>query len=82
MLFWSAVLFCLGILAFLDTLYSMGEIFRQINSALFMLISLGLLVRTTTKMKAKKSEQNEHRIVNLEQQVKTLRNGQKKLEVY
>jgi len=45
------------------------------------LISLGLLIRTTTKMKAKKTEHYENRIFNLEQQVRTLREGKKKLEV-
>ena len=42
---WCIVLFCLGILAFLDTIFNMGEIFRTVNSILFMLISMGLLVR-------------------------------------
>jgi hypothetical protein len=68
-------------MAFLDSLFNMGEIFRQVNSVLFMLISLALLIRTTTKIKAKKMEHYENRIFNLEQQVRTLREGKKKLEV-
>jgi hypothetical protein len=45
------------------------------------LISLALLIRTTTKIKAKKIEQYEDRILNLEQQVRILKEGKKKLEV-
>ena len=56
MLFWSALLFILGVAAFLDSLFNYGEIFRKINSVLFLLISLAILVRTTTKMKTAKLE--------------------------
>ena len=45
MLFWSTALFILGVLAFLDAIFNYGEIFRQINSFMFMLISLGVLIR-------------------------------------
>lgn len=79
MFVWCAVLFGLGILAFVDSLLNMGEIFRRVNSIMFMLISLGLLVRTTTKMKSQKLENYEKRVFNLEQQVKALRNGREKL---
>ena len=79
MLVWCGVLFALGIMAFLDSLFNMGEIFRRVNSVLFMLISLALLIRTTTKIKAQKKEQYEDRIFSLEQQVKVLKDGQKKL---
>jgi hypothetical protein len=81
MFIWCTVLFFLGLMAFLDSLFNMGEIFRQVNSVLFMLISLGLLVRTTTKMRAKKIEQYEERIFNLERQVRTLEEGRQKLQV-
>ena len=81
MFIWCSVLFFLGLMAFLDSLFNMGEIFRQVNSVLFMLISLALLIRTTTKIKAKKIEQYENRIFNLEQQVRILKEGKKKLEV-
>ncbi len=79
MFIWCSVLFLLGIMAFVDSLFNMGEIFRQVNSVLFLLISLALLIRTTTKIKAKKIEQYENRIFNLERQVKTLKDGHKKL---
>ncbi|HUV30755.1 MAG TPA: hypothetical protein VMY05_06695 [Acidobacteriota bacterium] len=82
MLIWCAVLLALGILAFVDSLVSMGEIFRKVNSVVFMLISLGLLIRTTTKMKQQKFENYEKRIFSLEQEVNTLKQGQKKLAEY
>ena len=56
MLAWCAILFALGILAFLDTIYNYGEIFRRVNSVVFMLVSLGLLVRTSMKMKMRRIE--------------------------
>ncbi|MCK4301772.1 MAG: hypothetical protein KAW91_03310 [candidate division Zixibacteria bacterium] len=79
MFIWCAVLFILGIAAFIDSIFNMGEIFRTANSVLFLLISLGLLIRTTTKMKTKKIENYEERIFNLERQVRALNEGQKKL---
>jgi membrane protein DedA with SNARE-associated domain len=82
MFIWCSLLFTLGILAFLDSLFNMGDIFRQINSVLFMLISLGLLIRTTTKAKSKKREENLKKIRALEQQVSVLQEGQRKLAEY
>ena len=82
MFIWCATLFILGVFAFLDSMFNMGDIFRQVNSVLFMLISLGLLIRTTTKMKAKTKENYEDRVYNLEQQVRTLQEGQRKLSDY
>jgi len=46
MLFWSLTLFALGILALLDSQFNYGYLFRTANSAVFMLVSLGILVRT------------------------------------
>ncbi len=82
MFVWCSVLFVLGIMAFLDSMLNMGDIFRQVNSVLFMLISLGLLLRTTTKMKNKSKENYENRVYNLEQQVRILKEGREKLEEY
>jgi len=82
MFLWCGVLFALGILAFLDSIFNMGDIFRRVNSVLFMLISLALLVRTTTKMKSQKKEEYEKRIFNLEQQVKNLEKSKEKLGQY
>ncbi len=82
MFIWCTVLFGLGVLAFLDSIFNMGDIFRQVNSVLFMLISVGLLIRTTTKAKAKKLENYESRIFDLEKTVNVLREGQRKLQEY
>lgn len=76
MLGWCALLFTLGVLAFLDSLFNYGEIFRQVNSVLFMLTSLGLLVRTTTKMRLRTFEQQAARILALEEEVFALRQQQ------
>ena len=46
MFIWSLVLFGLGILAVLDSQFNYGHIFRSANSAVFMLLSLGILIRT------------------------------------
>jgi hypothetical protein len=60
-------------LAFLDSLFNYGEIFRQVNSVLFMLVSLGLLVRTTTKRRMQTYEHQAAQIRALEEEVHTLR---------
>jgi positive regulator of sigma E activity len=72
MLIWCSVLLFLGITAFLDNIFTQNDIFRTINSVLFMLVSLGLLVRTSTKTKIGKRESYQKRIEELEQQVKEL----------
>ena len=82
MFLWCGVLFALGILAFLDSIFNMGNIFRSVNSVLFMLISMALLVRTTTKMKEKKLENSEQRIFKLEQEVKNLQIQRKKIDQF
>lgn len=80
MLMWSAILFILGVAAFLDALFNYGEIFRKINSVLFLLISLAILVRTTTKMKDARIEKYQQQVDDLEQKVNNLsRNKEKSL---
>ena len=69
MLTWCTILFVLGILSFLDTIFNYGDIFRKVNSVVFMLISLGLLIRTSMKMKIKRIEGLISRIEELEGQV-------------
>jgi cell shape-determining protein MreC len=69
---WCTILFLLGITAFLDSMFNYGEIFRQINSVLFMLVSLGLLIRTTLKARAQVFEQQVQRISELERQITEL----------
>ena len=66
MLIWCAILFALGILAFMDSLFNYGDIFRRVNSVLFLLVSLGLLVRTSMKIKLRYIEGLAARIKELE----------------
>ncbi|HDS00791.1 MAG TPA: hypothetical protein ENO07_02120 [candidate division Zixibacteria bacterium] len=73
MFVWCAILFLLGIAAFLDSLFSYGDIFRKVNSVLFMLVSLGLLVRTTTKMRMRRLEGYLEKIDELEHRINELR---------
>lgn len=82
MFLWCGLLFFLGITAFLDSVLNMGEIFRQVNSVLFMLISLALWVRTISKMKEKKIENYQDKVFQLERRIRTLEEGRKKLETY
>jgi len=74
MLIWCVILFSLGIAAFLDSLFNYGDIFRRVNSVLFMLIALGLLVRTTTKMKTRRMENYIEKVDDLRAEIKDLRN--------
>jgi hypothetical protein len=79
MLTWCAVLFFLGVAAFLDSLFTFGEIFRRVNSVLFMLVSLGVLVRVSIKQKLGQRENYQEKIKQLETEVNNLR--QEKVKV-
>ncbi|MCX6835194.1 MAG: hypothetical protein NTW07_08710 [candidate division Zixibacteria bacterium] len=79
MLIWSALLFFLGVMAFLDSVFNMGEIFRQVNSVVFLLVSLALLIRTTTKSREQRTEKLQNRVFNLEREVAKLQAEQKKM---
>jgi flagellar hook-associated protein FlgK len=72
MLIWCSVLLFLGVTAFLDNLFTQNEIFRTINSVLFMLVSLGLLVRTSTKKRIGQIESYIKKIDELERQIRDL----------
>ena len=80
MLIWCVVLLFLGIAAFLDSIFTFGDIFRRINSVMFMLVSLGLLIRTSTKIRLGRREGYEKRIEELEQQVTELTKKEPKKE--
>ena len=82
MFIWSATLFGLGVMAFLDSIFNMGEIFRQVNSVFFMLISLALLIRTSTKIRSKKIEKYEERVFKLEREVSNLKSDKEKAGVF
>lgn len=69
MLVWCAILFGLGVLAFLDTIFNYGEIFRRVNSVVFMLLSLGLLIRTRLLTKFGKLEALLKKNTELESQI-------------
>ena len=71
MLSWCIILFGLGVLAFLDTIFNYGDIFRRVNSVVFMLISLGLLVRLSTMTKNATKEKLKSRNAELEQKIET-----------
>lgn len=75
MFVWCTILFLLGITAFLDSMFNYGEIFRQINSVFFMLVSLGLLVRATIKARGRMMERQVERINELEAKVAELEGG-------
>jgi membrane protein DedA with SNARE-associated domain len=79
MLIWCALLFILGVFAFIDSVFNMGEIFRQVNSVVFLLVSLALLIRTTTKAREQRREKLQNRVFNLEREVSKLKSEQKKL---
>ncbi len=53
-------------------MFNYGEIFRQINSVFFMLVSLGLLIRTTIKARNRVIERQVERIGELETKVAEL----------
>ena len=76
MLAWCTILFLLGILAFMDTIFNYGEIFRRVNSVVFMLVSLGLLVRTSMKMRIKRIEGLIARVEELEGQLAQIKASQ------
>jgi len=46
MIYWGLVLFALGIFATLDSQFNYGYIFRSANAILFLLVSLGVLIRS------------------------------------
>lgn len=79
MLTWCAVLFFLGVAAFLDSLFTFGEIFRRVNSVLFMLVSLGLLVRVSIKMKLGQRENHQERIRELETEIRNIKGEKAKV---
>ena len=59
MLVWATTLFLLGVTAFLDSLFAFGEIFRRVNTVMFMLVSLGLLFEIRHIRKQAKRNQGE-----------------------
>jgi len=58
MLIWATMLFLLGVSSFLDSFFNYGEIFRRVNSVMFMLIALGLLIGIRNSRKQSKEHQS------------------------
>jgi len=77
---WCIVLFFLGVAAFMDSLFTFGEIFRKVNSVLFMLVSLGLLVRVSIKQKLGQRENYQQKIRELEAEIHNLKGRKEKVE--
>lgn len=72
MLIWSFVLFCLGVLAVLDAQFNYGQIFRSANSIMYMLLSLGVLIRAKLMRTRGYREQLVRKNIELEDKVKEL----------
>ena len=75
MVLWSSVLLGLGILATLDSVFNYGHIFRMANSVMFLLVSLGLLVRTRALKKRAYKEKLERNNDNLRERMMEMRNS-------
>ena len=72
---WILMLFAVGvcgILGFYDSLFGFGDLMRLVNSAILILLSTGLLVRTWVKTKVRRTELLEERNAELEKQLKQM----------
>jgi hypothetical protein len=75
MLGWWGILFALGVLSFLDTFVGFGDAFRQVISAIFLLVALGLFTRIYRKIREGEKERLTDRIAHLERELQTARVG-------
>jgi hypothetical protein len=80
MFIWSLVLLGLGVLAILDAQYNYGYVFRSANSVVFMLMSLGVLIRTKILRSQGYREQLVRKNIELEEKVKELQHSLTLLE--
>lgn len=69
MLTWWLILFALAVMSFIDTFFGVGDIFRQVTAAAFLLASLGLLARISRKVSRGEREKLTERIAQLEQEL-------------
>jgi len=76
MFIWSLVLFGLGVLAVLDSQFNYGYIFRSANSAVFMLLSLGILIRTRMLQKMGYKENLLRKNIELNAKIEDIERGQ------
>ncbi len=72
MLIWCVMLLLLALITYLDNFLMNGEIFNGLHPALFILVALGILVRTSIKQKEGQLEKYIDRIKKLEEKVQTL----------
>jgi hypothetical protein len=72
-------MFLLGTLAFLDSFLNYGQIFRMVNSIFFMMLALGVLIRTRLMASKGRMEKLIERSENLEKQ-KSYLNMPEKIE--
>ena len=80
MLIWGFVLFFMGILAVLDSLYNYGQVFRSANSIMYMLLSLGVLIRAKILGTKGYREQLVRKNIELAEKVKELQDSLALLE--
>ncbi len=80
MLFWSIVLLGLGVLAVLDAHFNYGHIFRSANSVMYMLLSLGVLIRTKILRSQGYREQLVRKNIELESKIRNLERSLNLLE--
>ena len=80
MFIWGLVLFGLGIVAFLDAQFNFGYIFRTANAFMFMLVSLGILIRTRALKKMGFREQLVEHNDELKDRIKELKETQESAE--
>jgi hypothetical protein len=77
MVAWWLILFTLGLLTFIDTFFGVGDTFRQVVAAVFVLASLGLLTRISRKIREGEREKMTDRIAHLEQELQQARTAGK-----
>lgn len=73
MVAWWLILFTLGVLTFIDTFFGVGDTFRQVVAAVFILAALGLLTRISRKTREGEREKMADRIAHLEQELQQAR---------
>ncbi len=73
MVAWWLILFALGVLTFIDTFFGVGDTFRQVVAAVFILASLGLLTRIARKIRQGEKEMLTDRIAHLERELQQAR---------
>lgn len=81
MLLWCFVLFSLGLLSIADSIFNYGIVFKTANSALYLLVALGILVRVRTMTRRKHKEHLERNNDRLRERMMEIRNTLDALKV-